>query len=40
VHEDTVEEAMAMDIGGGGGGGSAQANQASDLEEIETSVCI
>lgn len=30
---------MAMDMGGGGGGG-AQANQAADLEEIETSVRI
>lgn len=29
---------MAMDMGGGGGG--AQANQAADLEEIETSVRI
>jgi len=28
---------MAMDMGGGGG---AQANQAADLEEIETSVRI
>lgn len=39
LHEDGNGKTMAMDMGGGGGGG-AQANQAADLEEIETSVRI